>query len=51
MENFIQIGKEAVKNFNAKYHNGEFSDPADFDPEAEHVNTWANVTVTGNEWD
>ncbi len=51
VENFIQVAKEAVKNFNSKYHNGEFSDPADFDPEAKHVNTWSNVEVTGAEWD
>ena len=43
--NFIQIGKAAEAEFNAKYHNGEFSDPALFDPEADHPVTWANVKL------
>ena len=30
--NFIQIGKAAQAAFNEKYHDGEFADPADFDP-------------------
>jgi hypothetical protein len=30
---------------NEKYHNGEFSDPADFDPEADHPTTWATAEV------
>ena len=30
--NFITVAKNAQKAFHHKYHNGEFSDPADFDP-------------------
>jgi hypothetical protein len=30
--NFIKVGKTVVLNLKAKYHDGEFADPADFDP-------------------
>eukprot|EP00356_Strombidium_inclinatum_P008802 CAMPEP_0170479776 /NCGR_PEP_ID=MMETSP0208-20121228/881_1 /TAXON_ID=197538 /ORGANISM="Strombidium inclinatum, Strain S3" /LENGTH=31 /DNA_ID= /DNA_START= /DNA_END= /DNA_ORIENTATION= len=30
---------------NGKYHDGEFSDPAGFDPEEEHKVTWATVKL------
>ena len=43
--NFIKIGKAAETAFNAKYHDGEFSDPAGFDPEEEHKVTWASVQL------
>ena len=42
--NFIKIAKEAQAAINEKYHDGEFADPAKFDPQAEHPVTWANTT-------
>ena len=45
LENFIQIGKAAQAEMNTKYHNGEFSDPANFDPTADHPVTWSNVKL------
>ena len=45
LANFIQICKAAQTELNAKYHNGEFSDPALFDPEADHPVTWAKVKL------
>jgi len=33
--NFIKVGKTVVANLNAKYHDGEFVDPASFDPRDE----------------
>ena len=33
--NFIRAGKAAVGNLAAKYHDGEFANPADFDPRAD----------------
>ena len=30
--NFIKVGKTVVANLAAKYHDGEFVDPATFDP-------------------
>jgi len=44
-ENFMQVAKAAQKAMNDKYHNGEFSDPANFDPTADHPVTWANVKL------
>lgn len=35
VDNFIKQGKLVVGNFNSKYHDGEFSDPALFDPRDE----------------
>ena len=32
VDNFIRVGKTVQKNFNAKYHDGEFADPAKTDP-------------------
>ena len=32
VNNFIRVGKTTQKNFNYKYHNGEFDDPAKTDP-------------------
>lgn len=32
VDNFIRTGKSAVDNIKARYHNGEFADPAAFDP-------------------
>ena len=33
--NFIKVGRTVVANLNAKYHDGEFSDPANTDPREE----------------
>ena len=32
VDNFIRVGKTVQKNFNHKYHDGEFADPAKTDP-------------------
>lgn len=32
VENFIRVGKTVQSNFNHKYHDGEFADPAKTDP-------------------
>lgn len=33
-ENFLRVAKQVQSNLNTKYHNGEFADPAGFDPKA-----------------
>ena len=43
VSNYIKVCKDAQTAFNAKYHDGEFSDPAGFDPQEEHKTTWSNV--------
>ena len=43
VDNFIRVCKEAEDALNAKYADGEFSDPALYDPQAEHPVTWSNV--------
>lgn len=45
LDNFIRVAKNAQADLNAKYHDGEFSDPAGFDPQADHPTTWANVVM------
>ena len=45
LTNFITVCQAAQKAINAKYHDGEFSDPANYDPEAEHPVTWSNVKL------
>lgn len=35
MENFLRVAKQVRANLNAKYHNGEYTDPATFDPKKE----------------
>ena len=42
---FLEVAKAAQKALNEKYHNGEFSDPAGYDPEEEHPVTWATANV------
>ena len=42
---FIQVCKAAQKALNEKYHDGEFSDPANYDPQDEHPVTWSNVKL------
>ena len=45
VENFITVAKDAQTALNTKYHNGEFQDPANFDPVADHPVTWSNVVL------
>jgi len=35
MDNFLRVAKTVVGNFNTKYHDGEFDDPANHDKRAE----------------
>ena len=41
--NFIRVATTVRKNFNEKYHDGEFSDPANTDPYEESEPTWADA--------
>ena len=43
VDQFITVCKAAQLAINTKYHNGEFSDPANFDPYANHPATWDSV--------
>jgi hypothetical protein len=43
VDQFIIVGKAAEAALNAKYHNGEFTDLATFDPEDAHPTTWATA--------
>ena len=43
VDNFIRVGLEAQAALNHKYSDGEFSDPALYDPWADHPTTWSNV--------
>ena len=43
VDQFITVGLAAETALNTKYHNGEFSDPANFDPTADHPPTWSSV--------
>jgi hypothetical protein len=43
VDQFIIVGKAAQAALNAKYHNGEFVDPATFDPNDPHPTTWSNA--------
>ena len=43
VQKFVQTAKSVKSSFNWKYHNGEFKDPANHDPLAEHTKTWADV--------
>ena len=45
LTNFLKVAKAAQKELNTKYHDGEFSDPAGFDPLEEHKVTWSNVKI------
>jgi len=45
VDNFVRVATAAQTALNEKYHNGEFDDPANFDPEADHPTTWANATI------
>ena len=43
--NFIDVCKKASTELNAKYHDGEFSDPAKTDPQEDAPVTWATAKV------
>lgn len=47
MANFLRVARTVRANLNAKYHDGEFSDPGNTDPReaAEAPKTWANASV------
>ena len=45
VKNFLVAAKKAEKELNEKYHDGEFADPANFDPEEDHPVTWSNVKL------
>ena len=45
VKNFIKIAEEARAALNKKYHDGEFSDPADYDPNEAHPVTWSTVDM------
>lgn len=35
LQNFLRVANTVRSGLNAKYHDGEFTDPASFDPKAE----------------
>jgi hypothetical protein len=45
MQNFLRVANTVRRNFNQKYHDGEFDDPGNHDPreEAEAKKTWAQL--------
>jgi hypothetical protein len=43
VDQFVIVAKAAQVAINAKYHNGEFSDPALFDPVDDHPTTWSSA--------
>ena len=45
LDNFVRVANTVRTNFNSKYHDGEFDDPAAHDPkvEAEIETTWATA--------
>ena len=43
LRNFIKTAKSVKASISEKFHDGEWSDPASFDPQAEHKRTWANM--------
>ena len=47
MENFIRVANTVKGNLNAKYHDGEFTDPAKFDPKVEGIAkpTWSSPKI------
>lgn len=47
MDNFLRVARSVRSNLNAKYHDGEFDDPANHDPreEAEADPSWATARV------
>ena len=45
VDKFIRVGKTVVGELNAKYHDGEFADPAGYDPRNPDEVTWSNASV------
>jgi len=45
LDNFVRVAKAAQEALNEKYHDGEFADPAGFDPVHAPDPTWATVTL------
>tara|TARA_B110000902_G_C14033902_1_gene485170 strand:+ start:34 stop:558 length:525 start_codon:yes stop_codon:yes gene_type:complete len=43
VDNFIIVAQNAKAALNAKYHDGEFSDPANHDPTDDHPTTWSSA--------
>jgi len=45
MANFLRVANTVRKNFNDKYHDGEFADPSLIDPreEADKKKTWSQL--------
>ena len=43
VNNFVSTAKKIQASLGEKYHNGEWTDPASHDPQAEHKKTWANM--------
>jgi len=43
VHNFIRVGKTVIGELNEKYHDGEFADPAGYDPRNPADITWANT--------
>ena len=43
VNNFIRVGKTVVAELAEKYHDGEFADPAGYDPRNPAEITWANT--------
>jgi len=45
VDNFIRVALAAQAALNAKYADGEFSDPIHFDPFGDHPVTWSSVKL------
>ena len=45
VQNFIRVGKTVVGELSEKYHDGEFSDPAGYDPRNPAEVTWATADI------
>jgi hypothetical protein len=43
VNNFIRVGKTVIGELNEKYHDGEFADPAGYDPRNPADITWSNT--------
>merc|ERR1712227_1186749 len=43
VQNFIRVGKTVVGELSEKYHDGEFADPAGYDPRTPAAITWSNT--------
>ena len=43
VDNFIIVANNARAALNTKYHDGEFKDPAMFDPTDDHPTTWSSA--------